>query len=82
MQNDTTEASAEALQALARRDFRTIAGPMFEVLERSRIPVAVTDPKLPDNPVILANEAFTRLTGYSTQDIFGRNLRILQQGRR
>ncbi|HET6388539.1 PAS domain-containing protein [Hyphomicrobium sp.] len=78
MQNDTTEASAEALQALARRDFRTIAGPMFEVLERSRIPVAVTDPKLPDNPVILANEAFTRLSGYSTQDILGRNLRILQ----
>lgn len=77
MHNDTTDVSAEASQTLALRDFIAIAGPMFEALERSRVPLLVTDPKLPDNPVILANDAFSRLTGYTSADIVGRNLRIL-----
>ncbi len=40
--------------------------------------VAITDARLPDNPVIYINTAFTRMTGYETEDIIGLNCRFLQ----
>jgi PAS domain S-box-containing protein/diguanylate cyclase (GGDEF)-like protein len=38
----------------------------------------VTDPTLPDNPIVLANPAFHRMTGYGAEEIIGRNARFLQ----
>jgi PAS domain S-box-containing protein len=38
----------------------------------------ITNPRLPDNPVVFANGAFCRLTGYSREEILGRNCRFLQ----
>jgi PAS domain S-box-containing protein len=40
--------------------------------------ILITDPLLPDNPVIYANEAFTKITGYSVDDVIGSNCRFLQ----
>ena len=42
-------------------------------------PVAsvVSDPKMPDNPIIACNQAFMDLTGYSEEEIVGRNCRFL-----
>ncbi|HVO74387.1 MAG TPA: PAS domain S-box protein [Ignavibacteriaceae bacterium] len=40
--------------------------------------VVITDPKLPDNPVIYINPAFERITGYKKEDILGKNCRMLQ----
>jgi sigma-B regulation protein RsbU (phosphoserine phosphatase) len=40
--------------------------------------VTITDPSLPDNPLIYANEGFERLTGYSADEVIGRNCRFLQ----
>lgn len=40
--------------------------------------VLITDPGLPDNPIIYANDAFSRLTGYPPHEILGRNCRFLQ----
>jgi PAS domain S-box-containing protein len=37
----------------------------------------VTDNRQPDNPIIAANEPFTRLTGYTPEEILGRNCRFL-----
>ncbi len=59
-------------------EFKSLAGPMFGALEQSPMPIVVTDPTLPDNPVIFANKAFTTLSGYMPADIVGRNCRILQ----
>jgi PAS domain S-box-containing protein len=42
------------------------------------MPMIVTDPALPDNPVVFANDAFCRLTGYARAEIVGRNCRFLQ----
>ena len=38
----------------------------------------VTDPNVPDNPIIFANEAFLEMTGYQADEIFGKNCRFLQ----
>jgi PAS domain S-box-containing protein len=42
-------------------------------------PVAsvVSNPRLPDNPIIAVNQAFCDLTGYSKDEILGRNCRFL-----
>jgi two-component system, cell cycle sensor histidine kinase and response regulator CckA len=40
--------------------------------------VTITDPKRPNNPIVYANDGFTRLTGYSRAEIMGRNCRVLQ----
>lgn len=40
--------------------------------------MVVTDPRLSDNPIILANRAFLDLTGYSADEVIGRNCRFLQ----
>ena len=38
----------------------------------------ITDILLPDNPIIFANDAFLKLTGYSRREVTGRNCRFLQ----
>lgn len=40
--------------------------------------ILITDPALPDNPIIYASPAFEELTGYSTEDVVGQNCRFLQ----
>jgi PAS domain S-box-containing protein len=40
--------------------------------------ITLSDTSLPDNPIIYANEGFERLTGYTRQDVIGRNCRFLQ----
>jgi sigma-B regulation protein RsbU (phosphoserine phosphatase) len=40
--------------------------------------ITISDARLPDNPLIYANEGFERLTGYSVRNILGRNCRFLQ----
>ena len=38
----------------------------------------ITNPRLPDNPVVFASDSFCRLTGYTRDEILGRNCRFLQ----
>jgi two-component system cell cycle sensor histidine kinase/response regulator CckA len=40
--------------------------------------IVITDPHLPDNPIVSVNPAFERLTGYTAADALGRNCRFLQ----
>lgn len=47
-------------------------------VERTRMPMIVTDPRQVDNPIVLANQAFFDLTGYSAPEVIGRNCRFLQ----
>lgn len=46
-------------------------------IRRSPIASIVTDPKADDNPIVAANQAFEQLTGYSEDELVGRNCRIL-----
>ena len=38
----------------------------------------VTDPRRPDNPIVFCNPAFQQMTGYTFEDIKGKNCRFLQ----
>ncbi len=40
--------------------------------------VLLTDPNLPDNPIVYVNLGFEKLTGYSRDEVLGRNCRFLQ----
>ncbi|TLY21775.1 MAG: PAS domain S-box protein [Nitrospirae bacterium] len=40
--------------------------------------ILITDPHQPDNPIIYANPAFERITGYRMEEVLGRNCRFLQ----
>ncbi|WP_430913943.1 histidine kinase famiy protein [Methylobacterium sp. sgz302541] len=50
----------------------------FAAVETTRMPMIVTDPRQPDNPIIFANKAFVGMSGYSTEELLGRNCRFLQ----
>lgn len=40
--------------------------------------VVISDPSLPDNPMIFVSDEFERQTGYSVEESLGRNCRFLQ----
>lgn len=47
-------------------------------LERIEKNFVITDPRLPDNPIIFASDSFLQLTEYCREEILGRNCRFLQ----
>lgn len=40
--------------------------------------LVICDARLPDQPIIFVNTAFTRITGYTPEEVMGRNCRFLQ----
>ncbi len=59
--------------------FAGSSGLLFEqAMAQTRMAVCLTDPNLPDDPIVFCNEAFERLSGYSAAEIVGRNCRFLQ----
>ena len=57
---------------------RALAGPLFDALVGSGMAVAVSDPRLKDDPIVFVNAAFEALTGYDAAEVVGRNCRFLQ----
>ncbi|QOY27759.1 Blue-light photoreceptor [Bacillus velezensis] len=49
-----------------------------KALDHARIGVVITDPSLEDNPIIYTNQGFMDMTGYSSEEILGKNCRFLQ----
>lgn len=49
-----------------------------KALDYTRAGLTITDPSLPDNPIIYANKGFLDLTGYDIEEILGKNCRFLQ----
>jgi len=59
----------------AVRDLRRVRD---EAIASVSVGILITDPHQPDNPIIYANPAFERLTGYGAAEVLGRNCRFLQ----
>jgi PAS domain S-box-containing protein len=49
----------------------------LEIIGASPIAAVVSNPRLADNPIVECNDAFTALTGYTRDEIIGRNCRFL-----
>jgi PAS domain S-box-containing protein len=50
---------------------------VLDLIEASPIASVVSDPRLPDNPLVAVNDAFVELTGYAKEECVGRNCRFL-----
>ncbi len=59
--------------ALSRQDFNLIAS-----IKQSQESFVITDPSLQDNPIVYASDGFLELTGYTREQVLGRNCRFLQ----
>lgn len=47
-------------------------------VHKTRMAMALADPNLPDCPLVYVNPAFTAMTGYTPEEVVGRNCRFLQ----
>ncbi|MTH53036.1 PAS domain-containing protein [Bacillus mangrovi] len=47
-------------------------------MNSAQVGMSITDPSLPDNPLVYVNDGFYTLTGYSFEDAVGKNCRFLQ----
>eukprot|EP00804_Cyclotella_cryptica_P018862 CCRYP_006411-RB/>CCRYP_006411-RB protein AED:0.05 eAED:0.05 QI:587/1/1/1/0.5/0.33/3/415/404 len=59
--------------ALIKTDFSLI-----ESLTSGQQNFVLSDPRLPDNPIVFATPGFYQLTGYTREQVLGRNCRFLQ----
>ena len=50
---------------------------LADSIRLSPIATVLSNPRLPDNPIVAANAAFCALTGYEESEIVGRNCRFL-----
>ena len=68
--------AARIVDEITGRDAGT--DPFAAAVRATRMPMVISNPRLPDNPIVFVNDAFCRLTGYPREEIVGRNCRFLQ----
>lgn len=61
------------VKTLMEPDFR-----LMSALSGSQQNFAISDPSLPDNPIVYCSQGFLDLTGYTLDQVLGRNCRFLQ----
>lgn len=61
------------VKTLMEPDFR-----LMSALSGSQQNFAISDPTLPDNPIVYCSQGFLDLTGYKLTEVLGRNCRFLQ----
>ena len=66
---------AARLQARALADQLALKDRALDVAAEG---ITIADARLPDRPLIYANEGFERVTGYAVGEVLGRNCRFLQ----
>ncbi|CAA9488041.1 MAG: Sensor histidine kinase [uncultured Sphingomonadaceae bacterium] len=60
-----------------RRDVAAALDTAWPAIDRIPIASVISNPRLPDNPLVAVNDAFCELTGYRRDDVLGRNCRFL-----
>lgn len=51
---------------------------LSQILDTCVNGITLSDPDLPDNPIVYANQIFLKITGYSENEVIGRNCRFMQ----
>jgi PAS domain S-box-containing protein len=70
---DEGEAGREDHVTLHSADFA-----LMQAVERSARNFLITDPTVPDNPIVFASDGFYAMTGHRPTEVIGRNCRFLQ----
>ena len=63
----------DATKTLDDPDYRLV-----KALQTAQQNFVISDPSLPDNPIVYASSGFLRLSGYNLDQVLGRNCRFLQ----
>ncbi|BBL70892.1 PAS domain-containing protein [Methylogaea oryzae] len=63
---------------VVEKDSGLIPQVLAAILDECVNGVTLADPDIEDAPIVYANKAFERLTGYSQEEIIGHNCRFLQ----
>ena len=63
----------QSARILMEPDYRLI-----QSLVTSQQNFVLSDPSLPDNPIVYASDGFCKMTGYKRHEVLGRNCRFLQ----
>src|SRR5215208_3257020 len=63
---------------LERRSSEELRRLLDRAVAASSNGIVITDPNLPDNPIVYVNPAFEKTTGYTMEEAIGRNCRFLQ----
>ncbi len=50
---------------------------LMQMIANSPVASVISNPRLPDNPIVASNDKFSELTGYPREEIIGRNCRFL-----
>lgn len=62
-----------------KKETGIIPAVLTQILDHCVNGITLSDPDFEDNPIVYANEAFEKITGYSRAEIIGKNCRFLQQ---
>jgi PAS domain S-box-containing protein len=63
---------------IAEKDPGIIPQVLSSILDACVNGVTLADPDLPDMPIVYANKAFEKISGYPNDEVVGRNCRFLQ----
>lgn len=67
------EACGDGENGLDMQDYNLVHS-----IQNSQHSFVITDPSLADNPIVFASDDFLQLTGYTREQVLGRNCRFLQ----
>lgn len=51
---------------------------LIKAIDHTGVGVTISNPNLDDNPLIFINKGFERITGYTIEEVIGKNCRFLQ----
>lgn len=74
------EANSPADQQIAEADverFRDQLGPFVVAAEKTRMAMVFTNAKKAENPIVFANDAFLKLTGFAREEVLGASFKSL-----
>ena len=77
---ETTVKGAASKKMSAAKTFPRVALDLATTVERVQQNFVISDPSIPDCPIVFASDGFCEMTGYDRYEILGRNCRFLQVG--